>query len=111
MSIEETHFTVNNKKIFSFYDPHHLIKSVRNIFHKNISFFNTSAQWEHILNFVESDSKLGIRLAPKLTYRHLILPPFSKMSVPLDLQVISHTVAAGLHTYCALGGLPDAAAD
>ena len=59
----------------------------------------------------ESDSKLEIQLAPKLTYRHLILPPFSKMSVPLAVHVISHTVAGGLHTYCALGGLLDAAAD
>ena len=59
----------------------------------------------------ESHSKLRIRLVPKLTYRHLIIPPFSKMSVPLAVQVISHTIAAGLHTYCALGGLLDAAAN
>ena len=33
------------------------------------------------------------------------------MSVPLAVQVRSQTVAADLYTYCALGCLPDAAAD
>ena len=99
-------------KKFCFYDPPHVIKSVRNVQHKNIvCFFNKSAKWEHILNCLQSDSKLGIRLAPKLTYRHLILPLFSKISVPLALEVISHTVATGLHTYCPLEGLPDEAED
>ena len=61
------------------------------------------------IKLFETDNKLGIRLAPKLTYHLLILPLSSKMSVPLAVQVIIHTVAAGLHTYWTLGGLPDAA--
>ena len=50
---------------------------------------------------------MSIRMAPKLTDRHIILPPFSAMHVNLAAQTLSHSVAAGINTLCTLNYLPD----
>ena len=38
-------------------------------------------------------------MAPKLTERHIYLPPFTNMRVKLATQVFSHSVAAGTKTH------------
>ena len=48
-------------------------------------------------------------MAPKLKDKHIILPPFSTMRVNLAVQVLSHSVAVGINTLCALKHLPDEA--
>ena len=50
---------------------------------------------------------MSIRMAPKLTDRHIILPPFSAMHVNLVAQTLSHSVATGINTLCTLNYLPD----
>ena len=55
--------------------------------------------WKYIKQFYEFDSNLKIRMAPKLTKKHIELPPFAAMRVCLAAQVLSHTVAAGIYTY------------
>ena len=48
-------------------------------------------------------------MAPKLTGRHIALPPFGAMRVNLAAQVLSHSVAAGINTLCSLKEMPDEA--
>lgn len=62
--------------------------------------------WDHVEAFFRFDRKNCVRMAPKLTEVHLTLPPFSKMSVKLAAQVLSHSVAAGISTLVQLGVLP-----
>ena len=45
-------------------------------------------------------------MAPKLSDKHIILAPCSKMGVNLAVQVLSHSVAAGISTLVSLGHLP-----
>ena len=46
-------------------------------------------------------------MAPKLTDKHITLPPFAAMRVNLAAQILSHSVAAGINILCNLGNLPD----
>jgi len=55
------------------------------------------------------DSKRSIRMAPRLTKKHIELPPFAAMRVCLAAQILSHTVAAGVCTYVDMGKMPDEA--
>ena len=48
-------------------------------------------------------------MALKLKDKHIILPPIGAMRVNLAAQVLSHSVAAGINTLCALKHLPDEA--
>ena len=50
---------------------------------------------------------MSIRMAPKLTDKHITLPPFTAMRVNLALQVLSHSVAASINALCNMGYLPD----
>ncbi len=107
VSKERTYFEVNGKKYFTIYDPPHLIKSVRNNLMKyNFEFGNHVAKWAHIKEFFVKDEKLPIRMALKLTEKHLNPNGFTKMKVKLATQVLSHSVAAALNTYVSLQGLP-----
>ena len=44
-------------------------------------------------------------MAPRLTDKHLDMPPFTSMRVNLAAQILSHSVAAGIQTLCYLGKL------
>ncbi len=61
--------------------------------------------WEYVREFHEADSKLPIRMAPKVTSKHLDLPPFAPLRVKLATQVLSHSVAAGISAMCGLKAL------
>ena len=100
-----------HQKIYCMYDPPHLLKSVRNNLKKH-GFVTDGheVKWQYIASFFQYDSKLPLRMAPKLTSKHIELPPFSAMRVPLAAQVLSHTVASGILTYTSLGKLPSDAA-
>ena len=50
-----------------------------------------------------------LRLAPKLTQRHIDLPVFSKMKVKRAAQIFSNTVQAAMLTYICSGDLPSEA--
>lgn len=54
--------------------------------------------WRHLEDFFNQDKRSVIRMAPKLTERHIHLPPFTNMRVKLATQVFSHSVAAGTAT-------------
>ena len=65
--------------------------------------------WNYIVEFYNHDSKLPLRMTPKLTSKHIELPPFTEMRVCLASQVMSHIVASGILTYSSLGKLPSEA--
>ncbi|XP_025107337.1 uncharacterized protein LOC112572044 [Pomacea canaliculata] len=111
-NISESHpfLLHNNGKIFFMYDPPHLLKNICNNLKKHGFLVNGSlCSWEHVENFFKFDKQNSVRMAPKLTEKHMILPPFSKMNVSLAAQVLSHSVAAGISTLVQFGTLPDAA--
>ncbi|GFN78617.1 THAP domain-containing protein 9 [Plakobranchus ocellatus] len=50
-------------------------------------------------------------MAPKLTDKHIKLPPFAALHVKLATKVMSHSVASGISTMFALGALSSEAKD
>lgn len=109
-TVNKPYFVASETKVYVLYDPPHLIKNVRNNFKKHgFTIHGESVLWEHVRDFYEADSKLPIRMAPKVTYKHINLPPFAPLRVKLATQVMSHSVAAGISTMCSLGALPNEA--
>lgn len=104
-------FTVNGEKIYAMYDPPHLLKSLRNNL-KRTGFIHSGAMvadWAHIQEFYKKDSRLPIRLAHKLSTKHIFLSSFSAMRVRLAAQVLSHTVAAGITSMVSFKAMPQEA--
>jgi len=98
------------KKVYVIYDPPHLLKNIRNNFRKHDFVLGSgdnrqNVSWNHVKEFYEFDRNLPIRMAPRLTDKHLDMPPFASMRVNLAAQVLSHSVAAGIQTLCHLGKL------
>ena len=88
-------------------DPPHLIKNVRNNLKKHgLQVHGHDVKWKYIEELFNLDVTFPIRMAPKLTSKHIELPPFSSMRVKLATQVLSHSVAAGISTLSILGRLP-----
>lgn len=103
VSAENPFFMHNDKKVFVTHDPPHLIKNIRNNFKKSGFIVDTDTiKWEYVEQFQKFNSSMSIKLAPKLTERHITIPPFSAMRVRLATQVLSHSVAAGIATLCEL---------
>lgn len=100
-------FNVNGKKVLNMLDPPHLLKSIRNNFFKySFKIDNEYTDNKYLIEFYNKDSKLNLRLTPKLTNAHIYPGPFEKMRVFLAAQVFSESVAAGMNTYLALGQPP-----
>ena len=105
-SAEKLYFMFSDSKLYVLYDPLHLVKNVRNNFRKHDFTVNGEpVLWDYVRQFYVADSKLPIRMAPKLTSKHIDLPPFAPLRVKLPTQVLSHSVAAGISTMCSLGAL------
>ena len=66
-------------------------------------------EWRYVTQFYEFDKANLICMAPKLQDKHITLPPFSAMHVNLAVQVLSHSVAAGISTLSVLGHLDEEA--
>ena len=116
----QPYFEFKGRKIFLVDDISGLMRSARDCLMENfIEWPKTPestgfhrASWSHIAQFYERDRKQEIRLAPKLTDGHFDLKACgSKMDVRKAVQVLSHSVAAGLHTYVQFGLLGPEAAD
>jgi Transposase protein len=95
------------KKIYVIFDAPHLIKNVRNNLQRHdIQIAEHVISWKHIDAFYQVDKSWAIRLAPRLTDRHLDLSCAFKMKVRPAAQVLSHSVAAGIYTRVATHELP-----
>ena len=81
VSLTQPFFSYNNSTIYSMYDPPHLLKSIRNNLKKSGYLVgNDAVSWTHIERFYSIDSNMPIRMPPKLTAKHINLPPFSTMA-------------------------------
>ena len=104
VTVDKPTFDHNDATIFVVYDPPHLLKNIRNNLKRNGFCANKERiSWKYIEQFYQIDSSLPIRMAPKLTAKHVSLPPFASMRVCLATQVLSHSVAAGITTLCMTG--------
>lgn len=101
----------NEEKIHFFYDTPHLLKSVRNNLMKYDFVVNKNSvvKWHYIEEFYKRDNAMTLRLAPKLSAKHIYCNTFERMRVSLAAQVFSQSVAAGIHTYTELRALPSEA--
>ena len=103
-------FLHNGRRIFYLYNPPHIIKAIRNnMTNYEFHFDGKIASWKDIEAVYANDSKLPIRLCPKLTKKHMHPNRFQKMKVKYATQVLSHTVSAAISTYVSVGKLPSAA--
>ena len=104
VTVDSPYTLVAGNRILVMYDPPHLIKSVRNNLHKSGYEVNGKAiEWAYIAKLFYTDSKHNVQLAPKLTKKHIQLPPFAKLRVCFATQVLSHSVAAGISFMCYTG--------
>ena len=88
------------------YYPPYFLKNICNNFVKsNYRCDDVDIKWEYVVDFY--NKVISIKMAPKLTDRHISLPPFGAMRVSLAAQVLSHSVAAGINTLCFLKEMPD----
>ncbi|XP_059906556.1 uncharacterized protein LOC132456244 [Gadus macrocephalus] len=94
---EESHcILVGVQRVPVIFDVPHLLKSIRNnLFKHALQTQGKTVLWKHISQFYELDKLHTIRMAPKLTDKHILLPAFSKMRASLAARVFSHTVFAG----------------
>ena len=107
VSVNQPYIRHNDKIIFVFYDPPHLLKNIR----KKRDFYvdGKLVSWQHIVDFYHFDKSHEIQLVPKLTDKHINLPPFTLMHVNLAAQVLSHSVAAGISFLVRAGIMPESA--
>ena len=107
ITFTKPYFFLDNHQILCFYDPPHLIKSVRNNFMKyDFVTDEGHVSFKHVKTFYEKDSKLPLRMCPKIRPKHIELTNFSKMRVCLATQLLSHSTAAALMTYISINELP-----
>jgi len=79
----------NHHSIFCLFDPPHLLKSLRNNFLKhNIEIGDSLIQFAHVKAFYDHDSKMSVRMCPKLTQKHIEMTNFSKMRVRPAAQLL-----------------------
>uniref|UniRef100_A0A182PX00 THAP-type domain-containing protein n=1 Tax=Anopheles epiroticus TaxID=199890 RepID=A0A182PX00_9DIPT len=100
VTIENPYFFVDGTPIFIWWDPPHLTKSTRNMIKKHNAVFNGNiASFVDIEDLYEIDCVSNPRLVPKLTEKHIQVPPFSPMNVSLATRTLSQSVATGIRYY------------
>ena len=114
VSVSSPYFIHQDTKIYVLYDPPHLIKNIHNNFKRTgFTIGSDSIKWEYIKQFYDVDNEgsqiPSLKMAPKLTKKHIDLPPFTVMRVKLATQILSHTVAAGINTLVKLKKMDEAA--
>ena len=107
---DQPYFFHDEQKVFTMYDPPHLIKSVRNNFKKHgFEIEGNNVLWSHVRDFFDKDRSAPIRMAPKLTKKHIDVPAFTPLRVKLATQVLSNSVAVGVGVLAQWGIIsPDA---
>lgn len=107
---ETPYFSVDGERVYVMWDSPHLMKNARNMLKKcNAVFDGQIASFDDIEQLYAVDSVSNPRLAPRLTEKHIILPPFSPMNVSMAARTLSESVAAALRYYSDSGELPQRA--
>lgn len=109
-TVRKPFFLVDDDPVYVMWDPPHLTKSTRNNLKKHNAVFGARiASFGDIEKLFELDSVASPRLAPRLTEKHIIVPPFSPMNVSLAVRVLSQSVATAIRWYVEQGQLPQRA--
>ena len=66
---------------FVLYDPPHLLQDKNNLKRSCFCANEERISWKYVEQFYNIDSSLPIRMAQKLTVKHVSLPPFDRVSV------------------------------
>jgi len=64
---------VTKDKMYTFYDPAHMVKPIRNSLGEKKILYNDngeSIKWEYIVRLFEKEKQEGLKVATKLTSRH-----------------------------------------
>ena len=110
---ESPYITFDNvaNKVYVVFDVPHILKNVRNNLQQHdIQVGDRTASWKYIEHFYQIDKMSTIRLAPRLTDRHIDVTSVTKMRVCLAAQVLSRSVAAGIQMRIITNELPAEAA-
>lgn len=97
-------FIVNGKKVFTLFDPPHLLKCTRNALYKyDIQFgegLHQIAKWSHIRGCFEIDKKKRFQALRKIREVYLDFERNSrlKMKVSVAAKVLSYTMSAAIET-------------
>ncbi len=112
VTVTKPYFEHDHKRMYVMYDPPHLVKNIRNNLQKSGFLHNgVPIKWDYIKQLHDYQASRNIKLAPKLTWKHVDLPAFSKMKVSLATQVLSHSVASAIATMVDTGQFPQEAMD
>ena len=109
VTVEKPVIQHKGREYIAMFDTPHLLKSMRNTLQSHDLIIDGCViSWKYIMTLYDLDStaKIGLRLAPKLTKKHIDLPAFSKIKVSRAAQIFSYTTAAALTTYMCSGKLP-----
>ena len=100
VTVDKPFFEVDDKKLYVYRDPPHIIKNARNFLEKSpvhVPNCYGKASWSHLQQLYHLDLENSIRHAHKLTETHLSNLKFgNRMKVKLAVNVLSHTVYAAL---------------
>ena len=95
-------------KVYIIFDPPHLIKSIRNnLIQHDIMSDGKIISWKHLQELYNLEKVNAIRLAPKLTDRHLDPGSQLAMRVKLATQIFSSQVSTALNVYASTKLLPE----
>jgi hypothetical protein len=104
-SFQSPFFSIGDMKIFTIFDPPHLLKCFRNLFLKHDveigveiggNIINRVAKWQHILT-TYGDQVPPFQDLKRLTKRHVDPKQRDKMRVYLAAQVMSNSVACAVN--------------
>ena len=77
-SVSKPYFIYNNNHVTVFYDPPHFLKKIHNNLKRSgFKVGENNALWQPFVLFYFSNSLLPIRMAPRLSQKHVDLPVFS----------------------------------
>lgn len=110
VSVGKPFFTIDGNHIFFIFDVPHLVKTTwNNLQMHKLHIGQEVVDWAHVTKLYHSTHELRLRLAPKLTERHIYQKPFSNMKVKRATQVLSASVSIAITTLVYVKELPDSA--
>ena len=105
---EKPCFFVGTKKIVTIVDVPHLLKSMRNALLKYLPLRpdGTYIDITFIKAFLLQDLEKQVRMAPKVSWKHVDPNNFEKMNVGMAARLLHTDVAAGVMAHVLTGALP-----
>lgn len=104
-TIEKPFFVHNSIKVYTIYDPPHLMKSLRNnLLNGYFVYEGKTVRFQDVIDTYNIDkASATARMLTKITDAHISPNAFEKMNCKLALQIFSRTMAAALRTCYSTG--------